>query len=159
MPVLAALEFPPVSHLIEWPDFALKGNEYLAFNKIALLSLVSAGIVATLFFLAGRKAQLVPSGVQNMIEAGVEFIRDGIALQILGPHGIGWTPFLTTTFFFIFFCNLWEVIPGIQMPVNARIAIPMFLALVVYVIYNVMGVAKQGLIGYIKSSGFPPGAP
>jgi F-type H+-transporting ATPase subunit a len=156
--MLLALEFPPVSHLIEWPDMFLKGSTF-AINKIALLCLISAAIVLFLFVFGGRRAELVPRGLQNIMEMGVEFVRDGIAVQIMGPAGLAWAPFLVTLFFFIFFCNIWEVIPGIQMPVNARIAIPMFLALVVWVIYNAMGVMKQGLFGYLKSNMFPPGVP
>lgn len=156
--MLLALEFPPVSHLIEWPDMYLKGSMF-AINKIALLGLISAALVFFLFAFGGRRAELVPRGLQNIMEMGVEFVRDGIAVPILGIAGLAWTPFLTTLFFFIFFCNLWEVIPGIQMPVNARIALPMFLALVVWVIYNWVGIAKQGLLGYLKSSAILPGVP
>jgi F-type H+-transporting ATPase subunit a len=45
------------------------------------------------------------------------------------------------------------------MPANARMALPLFLALLVWVLFNVVGVAKQGLFGYLKSSLFPPGVP
>jgi F-type H+-transporting ATPase subunit a len=62
-------------------------------------------------------------------------------------------------FFFIFFSNITEVIPFVQFPANARMAVPMILALLVWVIYNVVGVAKQGFFGYMKSSLIPPGVP
>jgi F-type H+-transporting ATPase subunit a len=45
------------------------------------------------------------------------------------------------------------------MPANARMAVPLFLALMVWVIFNAVGVANQGPIGYLKSSLFPPGVP
>jgi F-type H+-transporting ATPase subunit a len=45
------------------------------------------------------------------------------------------------------------------MPGNARMAMPAFLALVVWLVFNVIGVIKQGLGGYLKSSLFPPGVP
>ena len=153
------LEFPPVSHLVEWPDFALKGNAYFAFNKIALLVILSSVLTFTLFALAGRKAQLVPTGIQNVAESAIEFVRDGILMQTMGPHGMHWLPFLTTIFFFVFFNNLWEVIPGIQMPVSARMAVPGFLALMVWIIYNFQGIRHQGLIGYAKSAFVPQGVP
>ena len=38
-------------------------------------------------------------------------------------------------------------------------AIPVTLALAVWVIYNVVGVKSQGLFGYLKHSLFPPGVP
>ena len=43
------------------------------------------------------------------------------------------------------------------MPVNARMALPAFLALLVWVIFNVVGIVKQGSFGYFKSIMFPPG--
>jgi F-type H+-transporting ATPase subunit a len=46
-----------------------------------------------------------------------------------------------------------------QMPATARIAVPMFLALLTWVIFNASGIASQGLFGYLKSSLFPPGVP
>ena len=62
-------------------------------------------------------------------------------------------------FSFIFVCNIWEIVPGVQMPVNARIALPMFMAVLVYVMYHFVGIKKQGLFGYLKSSLVPPGVP
>ena len=62
-------------------------------------------------------------------------------------------------FSFIFVCNIWEIIPGIQMPVNARIALPLFMALLVWVLFNFIGIKRQGFFGYFKSMLFPPGVP
>ena len=62
----------------------------------------------------------------------------------MGPDGLTCTPFLLTMFSFIFVCNIWEVIPLAQMPVNARIALPAFMAILVWVIYNFVGIKHQG---------------
>ena len=75
----------------------------------------------------------MPTGAQNVAETTVEFVDDQIVLQTIGPEGLRFTPFLLTLFTFVFTCNLWGLIPGVQMPVNARIALPMFMALLVYV--------------------------
>jgi F-type H+-transporting ATPase subunit a len=45
------------------------------------------------------------------------------------------------------------------MPVNARIALPVFMALMVYVIYHTVGVVTQGPITYMKNIMFMPGVP
>jgi F-type H+-transporting ATPase subunit a len=157
--VLFALEFPPVSHLIEWPAFALKNNEWFAINKVVALMLISAAIVLTFFFVAASQRKLVPTGVQNMAESVVEFIQEGVILQTMGPDGLAFTPFLLTIFSFVFVCNIWGIIPFAQMPVNARMALPAFMAILVWVIYNFMGIAKQGPISYFKNIMFPPGVP
>jgi F-type H+-transporting ATPase subunit a len=101
----------------------------------------------------------VPTGAQNVVESIVEFVRDGIIMQTMGPEGLPWMPFLTSLFCFIFFANIFEVIPFIQFPAPARMAIPMSLGLLVWVLYNFMGIKHQGLGGYLKSSLFPPGVP
>ena len=55
--------------------------------------------------------------------------------------------------------NIFEIVPFVQMPANARMAIPFFLALVVWVSYNTVGIRKHGPWGYLKSIMFPPGVP
>src|SRR5205823_9625343 len=115
-----ALEFPPVSRLVEWKTIFLGGP--FAVNKVVLLMWAAVIIVLGLFFGVGRTAQLVPTGVQNLVESIVEFVTDNIILQTMGPEGLFWAPFLVTMFTFVFICNIFEVVPLIQMPVNARIA-------------------------------------
>jgi len=157
---ILALEFPPVSHLVEWQPLYFEGTPFEV-NKVVLLMWLAVVIVLGMFFAAGRKskASLVPTGITNVVETGVEFVRTDVVLQTMGPAGLGYTPFLVTVFFFVFICNLFEVIPGIQMPVNARMAIPAFLAIVVWAIFNFVGIKNQGLGGYFKSMLFPPGVP
>jgi len=152
-----AIDFPPISHAVEWP--IIFGGDLLGVNKVVLLMWLSVIVVFTFFYIAGHKQQLIPAGVQNVAESTVDFIRDGIILQTMGEEGLFYTPFLLMMFSFIFVCNIWEVIPVAQMPVNARIALPMFMALLVYVMYHFVGIKRQGFGGYLKSSLVPPGVP
>jgi F-type H+-transporting ATPase subunit a len=152
------VHFPEISHILEWPAFLFKDTPF-AFNKIALINMLAVLFTLLIFFLAGRKRALVPSGVQNVAEASVDFIDNGIVMQTMGREGLKFTPFLLALFFFVFFNNIFEIIPVFQMPATARMAVPAFLALLVWVIYNVVGVMNQGLGGYLKSSLFPPGVP
>lgn len=154
---MLALDFPPISHLIEWPD--IFGSGIFAVNKVVLLMWVAVVLVGGFYIIASRKQSLVPTGVQNLAESAVDFIREGIVLQTIGPEGMAFVPFLLTLFSFILVCNLFEIIPVIQMPVNARMAMPAFMAMVVWVIYNTVGIMNQGPIGYIKSAVVPPGVP
>lgn len=154
MTSLLALDFPPVSHVIEWPDFGPLG-----INKIVLLMWVSALIAFLFMWSAGRNFKLVPSGVQNLGETFVEFIENQVIMQTMGKEGLSFTPFLGTLFIYILICNTWGIIPGLQMPVNARIALPAFLAILVWFIYNAVGIKNNGFFGYFKSFMFPPGVP
>jgi len=151
------MEFPPVSHLTEWPT--LFGKGIYEVNKVVLLTILAALITFMFFFLAGRRRAMVPRGIQNVAERTVEFVQEGIILQTIGPQGLHWTPFLLTMFAFIFVCNLFEVIPLIQMPPTARMALPAFLALLVWVLFNIVGIKHQGFFGYFKNMLFPPGVP
>ena len=154
-----ALDFPPVSHLFEWPDILFDGTIY-AVNKTVLIYLAAVVITAAIFLVAGRRnAPLVPAGVQHIAESGVTFVEESIVMETIGPEGKKFMPFLTTMFFFILFSNITEVIPGIQFPANSRMAVPITLAIVVWCIYNVVGIKSQGLGGYLKNSLFPPGVP
>ncbi len=154
-----ALDFPPITHLFEWPDILFNGTWY-AVNKTSLIYLAAVVITAAIFLSAGRKkTSLVPVGVQHVAEAGVNFIEESVVMETIGPEGKKYMPFLTTMFFFILFSNIFEVIPGIQFPANSRMAVPITLALVVWLIYNFVGIRSQGLGGYFKNSLFPPGVP
>ena len=150
---LVALDFPPISHLIEWPSGPL------GINKVVVLMWLSVLIVFGLMYAGSRKKALVPAGVQNLAESAVDFIHNGIILETIGPDGMGYAPLLFTMFTFIFALNIWEIVPFAQMPVNARIALPLLLAALVWFIYNIVGIAKQGFFGYFKNAMFPPGVP
>ncbi len=159
--VLGALHFPPIKELVDWPGILLDGTPFEV-NKVVLLMWLGALIVFVMFAMAARAAssgRLVPTGVQSVVESGIEFVRNDIILQTIGPAGLAWTPFLVTMFFFILITNMFEVIPFIQFPVNARMALPAFMALLVWVIFNVVGIRSQGVGGYFKSMLFPPGVP
>ena len=155
--MLLGLDVPPISHLVRWENlFGTSGP--FGINKVVLLTWLAVIIVLTFFFIA-RKRELVPRGSQNFAEAIIDFVRNDIILQTMGSEGLYWTPFLLTLFSFIFVCNIFEIIPAIQMPVTARMAIPFFMTMIVYFIYHFMGIKHQGVGGYFKSMLFPPGVP
>lgn len=155
--MIIGLEFPPISHTVNWPTLFLSGP--FAVNKVVLLMWASVAIVVGFYFIAGRKRELVPRGAQNLAESVVDFVREGIIMQTMGKQGLSWTPFLLTMFSFVFVCNIWEVIPGAQMPVNARMALPLLMTLLVWSIYHFVGIKVQGFFGYWKGIMFPPGVP
>lgn len=149
---MLGLDFPPINEVIRWQNFA--GS----FNKIALLAVLAAVVGATVFLVAGRKDPMqAPKGIRNLAEIIVEFIED-IVMQTIGKNGLVWTPWLLSVFVFVYLCNLPGIIPILQMPVTARMALPLFLAIVVWVVYNAVGLRHQKL-GYITHMLWPPGVP
>ena len=68
-------------------------------------------------------------------------------------------PYLTTLFLFIFFCNIFEIIPVFQFPATARMAIPLFLALITWLMFLFMGMKRPGPLHFFKAATVPPGVP
>lgn len=129
-------------------------------NKVVVISILSSLIGIGIFLAAARKdPKLAPKGARNLAEIIIDFIEKQIIMQTMGPSGLAWTPFLLTIFIFIYLNNMPGVIPFIQMPATARMGVPAFMALMVWVVYNVTGIKHQGPIGYFKSVLFPPGVP
>jgi len=147
------LEFPPINEILRWQDI------FPTFNKIALIAVAAAFLGILLFLLAARRDPMVaPTGVRNLAEVTIDFVEESIVMQTLGKSGLKWTPFLLSLFIFIFLCNIPGVIPIINMPATARIAIPLSLALLVWVIYIGTGIKHQGL-AYFGHLLWPPGVP
>jgi len=151
------VEFPPLSRLVEWKSLALGGTPF-AVNKVVLVYFFADALTMLLFIL-GNKKRLVPTGMQNLAEMSIEFVENGIVMETMGPSGLPWTPYLLSLFLFVFFTNIFEIVPVVQMPANARIAGPMFLALLTWVLFNAAGIRAQGVGSYLKANLFPPGVP
>ncbi len=154
---IAALFPHGIAELFNWKPFLFEGTIY-ELNKTGALALVSAAICLAIFILGTRKQALVPTGPQNFAEISYEFVDVQISKAVLGHEGEKWTPFLGTLFFFILFINIWSTVPLVQFPATSRIAIPLLLCAVVYVVYVVAGFIKQGPL-YIFKAIFPPGVP
>ncbi|MGD9999806.1 MAG: F0F1 ATP synthase subunit A [Ilumatobacteraceae bacterium] len=150
---MLGLTFPPINELIRWRDF------FPGFNKVGLIAVLAALISITIFLLAANRDPLkAPKGVRNVAEIGVEFIEDQIVMQTMGRDGLPWTPFLLSLFVFIYLCNVPGIIPILQMPATARMALPLFLALLVWVIYNAVGFRHNGA-KYITGMIWPHNVP
>jgi F-type H+-transporting ATPase subunit a len=150
---MLALTFPPINELIRWRDV------FPGLNKVGIIAVLAAILGIVIFATASTKDPLkAPSGVQNLAESGVTFIENDIVMQTMGRDGLPWTPFLLSIFIFVYLCNVPGIIPFFQMPATARMAIPLFLALTVWVIYNVVGFKHNGL-GYIGGMVWPKGVP
>ncbi len=150
---MLALEFPPINEILRWRDV------FPTFNKVAMIAVAAALIASLIFILASRQDGLkAPKGVRNLAETIVEFIEDQIIMPTMGRDGLGWTPFMLSLFSFIYLCNVPGIIPVVYMPATARIAIPLFLSLLVWVVFIGVGFKHQG-IKYLKNSLFPPGVP
>jgi F-type H+-transporting ATPase subunit a len=157
LPVLADL-LPNVNELFEWKAWFGAGTWY-AFNKTAFMALVSTVICLSLFVFGARKRLLVPTRTQNLAEMGYEVVEQQIAVAVMGAEdGKKWAPFLGSFFYWIFFINIWSVVPFVQFPATSRLSIPLFLALISWATFIIVGFKHQG-IRYIKNALVPSGVP
>ena len=139
-------------------------------NK-AVLYVIAAAIltVVTMVYIA-RRMQQRPNRVQTAIELLYTTMRDNITRGNMDDKmAAKWFPFIGALFLFIWFSNLIGYIPlptnsgetfdlfGAQIPsfalyaATANVSVPLVLALVVFVSYNIEGVRAKGAGGYLKS--------
>jgi F-type H+-transporting ATPase subunit a len=155
--MLAVVFEKPTTKDFVWPCWF--GHGVTCYNFISLLLTVAFVAFLLLFVTAFRRPRIVPGKFQLVMESGIVFVRDQILLQMIGPEGLGWLPFLCTLFFFIFLGNILEIIPGFSFPLNSRLAFPLVMAVTSWIVYNGVGIKRHGLGGYLKAVMFPPGAP
>jgi F-type H+-transporting ATPase subunit a len=155
-----AFKAPGPSDFEPPPFFTLAGLEV---NKPIVIVVLSAIIVAAFFYAASRRIAagqgMVPGKLQYAGESAYGFVRNGIAMETIGKEGLRFVPVLATLFFFIAVNNMFGIIPPFQLPGTSKIAIPLGLALIVWVIYNWLGIQRMGFLGYFKAMMFPPGIP
>jgi len=122
-----------VNEVVCKPDNVLEFFEFPALfgdiSRTIFLIALAALIVMGLLFFTYRKPRLVPTKFQAGVESVVGFVKDEIAVGIIGPEGIKYAPYLLSIFLFILVGNLFEVTPLINFPITSRMAIPAFLAL------------------------------
>jgi len=159
--IVAAFEPPSTKDFVWscWGGSLRIGGLEFCLSFITFLVLLGFLLMIGFFYFALRRPRVVPGKLQSVAEIGVQFIRENVALQMIGPEGDKFMPLLTTFFFAIFFWNIFEVVPGINFSSNSRIAFPLVMALIAWVTYNVVGIQRHGLGGYLKHVVLPPGAP
>lgn len=140
------------------PSLEILGGD-LCLNFITFLILLTLIGLFALFFFAFRNATVVPGKLQAMMEMGVDFVKEGIAVPMLGHDAGRFVPLLAAFFFFILVGNLFEVFPFINFSANSRVAFPLVLALISWVVYNGVGIKKHGFFGYLKHTCIIDAAP
>jgi F-type H+-transporting ATPase subunit a len=133
-----------------WGPSLRIGGAALCLNFITVLVLVTLAIVLALFFFAFRRPTVVPGKLQAMMELGIQFVREQIAIPVLGSDADRFLPLLASFFFFILIGNLFEVFPLVNFSANSRVMFPLILAVISWLTYNAVGIRKHGFFGYLK---------
>ena len=151
--------------LVNWVNLGV-----FSINRaVVYLLLAAIATIGTMVWIS-RRMHARPNRVQTAVEVIFSLMRDNITRGNMPDEmAAKWFPFLGTLFLFIWYCNLIGYIPlptnseqtfnvfGAHIPsfalyaATANISVPLALALVVFISFNVVGVRAQGPIGYIKS--------
>jgi F-type H+-transporting ATPase subunit a len=151
--------------LINWVHLGV-----FSINKaVVYLFLAAVCTVVTMVYIS-RRMQAHPNRVQTAVEVLYTLMRDNITRgNMEDSMAAKWFPFIGSLFLFIWFCNLIGYIPlptnsaekfnlfGAHIPAfalyaaTANVSVPLVLALIVFIAFNVEGVRAHGPLGYVKS--------
>jgi F-type H+-transporting ATPase subunit a len=155
--VLAA-EFPPSVEDFYLPSILpWNAHDSYWFTKITLLVWVAVALIIIYFLVSYRKPQLVPTKKQWLAESLYGFVRNNISVDMIGPRGVAFAPYLTTLFCFVLVMNFFSIVPLIQISPNSHIAFPAILAVISYVMFIYIGSKHHGgFFKYFKKALIPP---
>jgi len=118
----------------------------ISISKNVCAMLISITLLCVIFILVAktyrRNPNRAPKGFQNMIEAVILFIRDEVAIPMIGiDKYYRFFPYLLTMFFFILTNNLLGLIPFFPGGANVtgNIAVTMTLALITFFVVQFSG--------------------
>ena len=132
------------------------GHNVYWFTKITLLVWLAVAALIIYFLVSYRNPQLVPTKKQWLAESIYGFVRNNIAVEMIGHRGVRFAPYLTTLLSFILLTNLFGIIPFIQISPNSHIAFPAILAVISYVMFIWAGIRHHGFGKFVKHSLVPP---
>ncbi|APG25309.1 MULTISPECIES: F0F1 ATP synthase subunit A [Syntrophotalea] len=103
--------------------------------------------LAAIGWLATRRADMVPTGLQNLVEAILVELRR-MARETMGSRGVVYFPLIATLALFLLVSNLLGLIPGFAPP-TASLNTNLALALTVFAMTHIIGFREHG-IRYLK---------
>ena len=132
------------------------GNFDISLTNSALWMLIGTGAIILFFFIATRRAGLIPNRIQSVAEVLYEFVSD-LVRDIIGPEGRKFFPYVFTLFIWILVANLFGLIPTFPglpheahtFTTTSHLIITLALAMVTITIVVVYGFWKNGL-GFLK---------
>ena len=136
---------PFISNYLSWmwdPSISLSpmpSKGQLIFNKQLIMMILSSILIISLFVFGYKKNKKVQSGVGNLLEVFVVFIRDEVVYPNMGKQqGRKFLPLILTFFFFIVMLNLLGLIPG-SATATASFSVTVALALITFFTYIIFG--------------------
>lgn len=150
-----------------WPPSAESFNSRPLFpgagidwvNNHLVQAIVGAALVIAFWLWMANKQKIVPGKKQFLGEQFYDLLRNGIARDILGHDYRKFLPYLIALFSFILVNNLFGQFFLFMFPTFSKIGYAWGLSLCTFVLYNVAGIRKHGLLRYLKQMTLPAGVP
>lgn len=125
----------------------------MSINQAVLWMWISAAVLLAVMLLVAGTLKRTPKGLQNAVEAIVDYLRKELVINVMGEEGRPLFPLIATLFLFILTANLLGLVPG-SFTATANINVTLTLALMVFFITHWVGIQHHGLGGYLR--GFVP---
>ena len=119
------------------------GDIDLSFTNASLYMVCAVIIISLFYYLALRKASLVPSRIQSLGEIIFEFAGNTL-LSTSGEKARAFIPFIFTLFCFILTLNLFGMLPY-GYTVTSQIMVNFALAAIIFFMVIIIGFFKHGL--------------
>ena len=156
----ASTGFPPgVPSFCSRPLFPELGENWAWLNNHLVQAVVGAALVIGFWLWMAHRQKVVPGKRQFLGEALYNVLRNGIARDIVGHDYQRFVPYLVALFSFILVNNLFGEFFLFMFPTFSKIGYAWALAILSWLLYNGVGVAKWGFFGYLKRTTLPPGVP
>jgi len=118
----------------------------ISITKNVLSLFISLTVLVIIFITVAkaytRRTGQAPTGLQNLVEPIILFVRDDVAKSAIGEKKyMKFMPYLLTAFFFIFLNNLMGLVPFFPGGANltGNIAVTLVMALITFIIVTVNG--------------------
>jgi len=152
--------FHPPSLNDFYPPALFGDGTFYEFNRVMMVRLIAAVVLVGIMMFVARRATVIPTRGQSVVEVIIDYIRENVVYGVLGKtEGVKYEKMLLTMFFGIFAFNITGVIPGLNIASTGLIGVSLVLAATTWIVYVTNGVKKHGAGGYVKHSLFPPGVP
>ena len=122
--------------------------QFLHHYEIQVFALLIALLICFIAFLATRNPQMIPGPLQNVVEMLVGGLNDFIAGILGDVHARRFVPFLGTLFIYIWFMNLFGLIPFMESP-TSNLNTTFALAITVFIYCQYVGLRSLGIVGYV----------
>jgi F-type H+-transporting ATPase subunit a len=110
-------------------------------------SFLVAVLLSLVFIIGTRKNEMIPTGLQNILETIVESFRNFI-VGILGKDGEKYVPFLGTLFLYILCMNFIGLVPLMKSP-SSSLNVTIALAICVFVLVQYLNIKNMGIRGFL----------